>query len=167
MVEPWENSVATQGDPCRDLNTLSQPQTLSQHKISVVTRGQKSLSRQRNPLSQTKPSSMPRNPIATQRSLSQHRARKLCRVLIALSRARPNSTHMFVVRAQAGSCAWPENPIATRKTMSRHKARETLSQHKFLCRNRGPKMGSSPLWSSYTSSFPFSFLSIHSNLNTQ
>ena len=67
------------GKLCRDTrrplsrpNTLSQPQTLSRHKISVATWGQKSLSR-------PKPLSMPGNPVATRRSLSRHRARKLYR----------------------------------------------------------------------------------------
>ena len=57
-------------DPCRDTNTLSQPQTLSQHKIYVATLGQKSLSRQRKPMLRPKPPSMPGNPIVTRRSLS-------------------------------------------------------------------------------------------------
>ena len=69
MTQPSENSIATQGDPCCDPNTWSQPQTLSQHKISVATRGQKSLSR-------SKPPSFPRNPVAIWKTLSRHRARE-------------------------------------------------------------------------------------------
>ena len=40
MSQPWENSVATQGDPFHD-PSLTHPQTLSRHRISVVTQGYK------------------------------------------------------------------------------------------------------------------------------
>ena len=122
MSHPWENSVATQGDPCRNLS-LALPQTLSRH------RADKSLARQRRSLLQPKPPSMFRNNVATRRSLSRHKSRKLC----------------------PGSCAWPENHVATRKTTSRHKAN-------ILYRDRDPKMGSSPFWSS-TPPVPLYFLS--------
>ena len=98
ITQPWENSVATQGDPCRDPNTLSQPQTLLRHKIYVTRRGQKSLSRHRKPLSRPKPPSMLGNPIVTRRSLSKHRSIKLCHTRVpfvhtCLSRApRPGRT---------------------------------------------------------------------------
>ena len=82
MAQPWENTVSTQGDPYRYLSTQSQPQTLSRHKTSVTTWGKKSLSRQRKPLSPPKPPNMPGNPVATRRSLSRHRARKLCRTQV-------------------------------------------------------------------------------------
>ena len=100
MAMPWENSVATQGDPCGNLSTKSQPQTLSQHKTFVTTWGQKSLSR-------PKPPSMPGNPVATQ-----------CQE--ALSCASPSRERMPVARAQL------ENTAATRKTLSLHRAGETL-----------------------------------------
>ena len=83
------------GDPCRDLSTQSQPHTLSRHKIYVVIRGQKSLSRQRKPLSQPKPPSTLGNPVTTRKSLSQHRARKLCQ-------ARASQPRAHVCRARPG-----------------------------------------------------------------
>ena len=82
------------GDPCRDPSTQSQPHTLSRHKIYVVIRGQKSLSRPK-PLSQPKPPSMSGNSVTTWKSLSQHRARKLCQ-------ARVSQPHAHVCRARPG-----------------------------------------------------------------
>ena len=84
-------------------------------------------------------------------TLSQHMARKLCRACALLYRVRVPAAHSCLSRVPRPGRA------PGLKTLSRHKARETLSRHNFLYRDRGPKMGNNPLWSSCTSSFPFFF----------
>ena len=87
MASLGKNLSQHKGDPCRDPSTQSQPQTLLRHKIYVATRGQKSLSRQRKPLLRPKPPNMLGNPVATRKSLSRHKARKLCRARILAARS--------------------------------------------------------------------------------
>ena len=65
--------VATQ-TPCPNPKPCCDTEFLLRHRV------EKYMSRQRKALSRPKPPSMPRNSVATRRSLSRHRARKLCRV---------------------------------------------------------------------------------------
>ena len=144
MVQHWENSVATQEDPCRDPSTQSQPQTLSGREAKNLCLDREGLCR--DPNHQACLGTMSRHGDPCRNTKPEK----------FVSHA-PSRTRMPVAHAQAGSCAWLKNPVATLKTLSLHRARETLPRHKFLCRDREPKMGSSPLWSSCTSNFPFFF----------
>ena len=98
--------------PCCDTEFLSR------HKAD------KSLLRQRRPLSRPKPPNMPRNSVATRRSLSQHRARKLCRVRMLSCLAR-------IPTARASQlCSLRSGRAPGLRTISRHgKPRATQGQH--------------------------------------
>ena len=61
----------TRGPMFRSKHPVPAPHSVATQNLYRNT-GQKSLSRQKKPLSQPKPPSMPKNPVATRRSLSRH-----------------------------------------------------------------------------------------------
>ena len=118
---------------------------LSQHKAD------KSLSR-------PKPPSMPVNNVATRRSLSRPKARKRCRARMLRSRG-----HVPIVHACLSSAPRPGHVHGLR-TLSQHGRPYQDTRLEKPYRDRGPKIGSSP---PAPPAFPFSFLLINPNLNTQ
>ena len=163
------------GKLCRDTRgPLSRPKHLVPALNLVVTQnfccntGPKYLSRQRKPLSRPKPLNMLRNPVATRRSMSRHKARKLCRAHTLRCLAHVLVAHARLLREPRPGCA---------------PGLRTLSRHGRSCHDTGLKkpyrgrifsiVTEDPKWAVTLSSppaplvFPFSFLSIHLNLNTQ
>ena len=118
----------------------------------------------------SRPVSAP-NPIATQRFCRNTGANK------TMSRPKPPSMPENSVRTwnqkalsrtpkQGRVCTKALSPCSTLPTLSRHRkpCRDT-AQNK-LCRDKGPKMGNSPPWPSYTSCFLFlSFLDTLNSLH--
>ena len=140
------------GKLCHDTRgPLSQPKLLVPAPNPVATQnfyrdaGQKISVATKKASVVTQTTSMPGNSVATWRSLSRHRARKHCRV------------HTLRCHAHVPACTPRPGRAPGLRTISRHRTRETLSRQNFLYRDKGPKMGSSPLCSSCTSSFFFFF----------
>ena len=154
MVQHWENSVVTQEDPCRDPSTQSQPQTLSGREAKNLCRDREGLCRDPNhqaclgtvsrhgdPCRNTKP----------EKSVSHA----------------PSRTRMPVAYAQARLCAWLKNPVATRKTLSLHRLEKPYRDINFSVVTEDLKWAVGLSGPPAPLIFPFSFLSIHPNHNTQ